>query len=114
MLYSVGCFLAFSLTCLAVVAMAQAPNDSASGSLQVAKNRITLKYAFAVMEEDPFSNVEKEKLTVLLSDIPVPEALRKGTNEWRLWVSDQAAKGAIHGLVVNTIRNPRSGTAETS
>jgi hypothetical protein len=84
----------------AAVAMAQGSPGSAIGTLEIAKERFTLKHAFAVMDGDPFSNGEKENLVVLLSDIPVPDELRKASNDWRSWVADQAAAGSIHGLIL--------------
>src|SRR5215469_5797490 len=95
------CFLTIiSFAMVTAVAMAQGSAGSASGTLEIAKERFPLKHAFAVMEGDPFSDGEKENLVVLLSDIPVPDALRKPPNDWRIWVSDQAGAGAIHGLIV--------------
>jgi hypothetical protein len=96
-----GCFCLISLTFLAGLAMAQSSGDSASGTLQVAKARFTLQHVFAVMEDDPFSNGEKEILTVLLSDVPVPADKRKASNEWRIWVGESATTGAIHGLILS-------------
>jgi hypothetical protein len=85
---------------VAAMAMAQGPGGSVKGTLELAKERFTLKHAFAVMEEDPFSDGAKERLVVLLSDVPVPDEMRKASNEWRMWVSDQAGAGALHGLIV--------------
>ncbi len=99
MLSSIG-FLVASLTVLAVVSVAQTAGDSATGSLQVAKERFTLKHSFAVMEADPFSNGEKENVVVVLTDAPIPHEMRKASGDWRLWLSEQAASGAIHGLVL--------------
>jgi hypothetical protein len=96
-----GCLIATSLGLLTVVVKAQGTGDSATGTLQVANERFMLKHVFAVMEEDPFSNGEKEKLTVLLSDVPVPAEMHKASNEWRIWLSDKAQAGAIHGLTLN-------------
>ena len=73
---------------------------SATGTLEIAKERFSLKHAFAVMEGDPLSDCEKENLVVLLSDVAVPDAMRRPPNDWRIWVSDQAGAGAIHGLIV--------------
>lgn len=83
-----------------VAAFAQVDADSASGTLQIAKNRFTVKNAFAVMEPDVLAGGDKERLTVMLSDIALPGELHKATNAWRLWVSEQAVAGAIHGLIV--------------
>jgi hypothetical protein len=82
------------------MAMAQGPTGNVTGTLEIAKERFTLKHAFAVMEGDPFSDGEKERLVVLLSDIPVPAEMRKASNDWRTWVADQAGAGSIHGLIV--------------
>ena len=98
---------AFGLTCvmaaslLAPAAMAQGGGDGVTGALQIGQERFTLKHAFAVMEEDPFSNGQKEKLVVLLSDVPLPNEMRRASNDWRIWLSEQAGAGAIHGIVLN-------------
>jgi hypothetical protein len=78
----------------------QGAADHVTGMLEIAKERFPLKHAFAVMEEDPFSHGEKENLVVLLSDLPVPDEMRKASNDWRIWVADQAGAGSIHGLIV--------------
>jgi hypothetical protein len=85
---------------MAGMAMAQGPGGSVTGTLELAKERFPLKHAFAVMDGDPFSDGEKENLIVLLTDVPIPDELRKPSNDWRLWVGDQAGAGAIHGLIV--------------
>jgi hypothetical protein len=85
---------------IAAAAWGQGSGDTVAGTLQVAKERFDLKHAFAVMEEDPFSGGEKEKLTILLSDAAVPQEMRKASNEWRIWAGEQAAAGAVHGLVI--------------
>jgi hypothetical protein len=51
---------------LATVAVAQGSADSASGTLQIAKQQFPLKHAFAAMEADPFSNGEKENHSRIL------------------------------------------------
>jgi hypothetical protein len=92
-------FASFAL--FAVVGMTQVPKDAVTGALQIAKDKFNVRFVFAVMEEDPFSNGEKEMLTVLLSDVPVPGELQKASNEWRLWVSEKAAAGVLHGLILH-------------
>jgi hypothetical protein len=95
-----SCLIVVCFALVAAMAMAQSSAGSATGTLEIAKERFTLKYAFAALEGDPFSDGEKENLVVLLSDVPVPDAMRKPSNDWRIWVSDQAGSGAIHGLIV--------------
>jgi hypothetical protein len=73
---------ALSFALIATIAMAQGPVGSVIGTLEIAKERFPLKHVFAVMEEDPFSNGEKENLVVLISDTPVPNDMRKATNDW--------------------------------
>jgi hypothetical protein len=92
-----GCLTAMLL---AAVAIAQGSAGGVTGTLEIAKEHFTLKHAFAAMEEDPFSNGEKENLVVLLSDVPLPDEMRKASNDWRIWVSDKAEAGAIHGLIL--------------
>jgi hypothetical protein len=94
------CLTIVSFALVAAMAIAQGPTGNATGTLEIAKERFTLKHAFAVMEADPFSDGEKEKLVVLLSDVPVPAEMRKASNDWRSWVADQATAGSIHGLIV--------------
>jgi len=101
MLSSFGlCLVIATMTVFAVVASAQSSGDSVTGTLQVAKERYALKHAFAVMEADPFSNGEKENVIVVLSDVPVPQEMRKASNDWRIWAGEQAAAGAVHGLIL--------------
>lgn len=95
-----GCLTVVSFFLVAAAAISQGAAGSVTGTLEIAKERFALKYAFAVMEEDPFSNGEKENLVVLLSDIPVPNEMRKASNDWRIWVADQAGASSIHGLIV--------------
>jgi len=91
--------------------MTQGATGSATGTPEIAKERFSLKHAFAVMEGDPFSAGEKENLVVLLSDVAVPDAMRRPPNDWRIWVSDQAGAGAIHGLIVTI--SPRRKFADS-
>jgi hypothetical protein len=95
-----GFISALLVILIPVAAFAQAAGDGASGTLQIAKNRFTVKNVFAVMEPDVLAGGDKEKLTVLLSDIALPDELHKASNAWRMWVSEQAVAGTIHGLVV--------------
>lgn len=74
--------------------------DTASGTLQVGEERVALKYAFAVMEPDGVGASAKEKLTVFLSDQPVPDELRKASDDWVYWADKQARAGALHGVTV--------------
>jgi hypothetical protein len=74
--------------------------NSASGTLQVGAERVALKHVFAVLEADMLAGGDKEKLTVLLSDLPVPDELRKATDDWRYWAEKQARAGALHGVIV--------------
>jgi hypothetical protein len=94
------CLTVVSFALVAAMAMTQGATGSATGTPEIAKERFSLKHAFAVMERDPFSEGEKENLVVLLSDVAVPDAMRRPPNDWRIWVSDQAGAGAIHGLIV--------------
>lgn len=93
--------LVVSLVIPAVVASAQGSGQSVTGTLQIAKERFVLKHVFAVMEEDPFSDGKKENVIVLLSDVPVPDEMRKASNEWRIWAGQSAADGAVHGLILS-------------
>ena len=82
--------------------------NSASGTLQVGAERIALKHVFAVLEADMLAGGDKEKLTVLLSDLPVPDELRKATDDWRYWAEGQARAGALRGVIVTI--DPATGT----
>lgn len=92
------------LSLFSAAAFAQVAGDSASGTLQIAKNRFALKCVFAVMEADPD---DKEMLTVFLSDVPVPDEMRKASDNWREWARGKAVAGTIHGVVVTI--NPATG-----
>ena len=80
--------------------------DSASGALQIGAERFALKCVFAVMEQDGVA-VGKEKLTVFLSDLPVPDELRKASDDWVYWADQQARAGALHGVTLAI--DPASG-----
>jgi hypothetical protein len=82
-----------------VVMMAVAEEVSASGWMEVKGQRVALKYAFAAMSEDVMEK-GKEKIELLLSDKPVPMEMRKATNAWEFWASEQAQKGELHGIIV--------------
>jgi len=81
------------------VAVAGDAAGSVSGALQIGAARFTLKYVFAVMEPDGMA-AGKEKLTVFLSDLPVPEELRKASDDWVYWADRQARAGALHGVAL--------------
>jgi hypothetical protein len=102
------CLTVVSIFLVAAAAMAQGVAGGVTGTLEIAKERFALKHAFALMEEDPFSNGEKENLVVLLSDIPVPDEMRKASNDWRIWAADQAGAGSIHGLIGHFEEKPAS------
>ena len=57
---------------------AGAAAESVSGTLQIGAERFDLKYVFAAMEPVSLGS-DAEKLTVFLSDAPVPDDLRKAT-----------------------------------
>ena len=82
------------------VSIASGAADTASGTLQIGEERVALKYAFAVMEPDGVGAGAKEKLTVFLSDLPVPDELRKASDEWVYWADKQARAGALRGVTV--------------
>ena len=91
-------FATFSL--LLGVSFAGGAAGSASGTLQVGAERFALKYAFAVVEQNEMAHGNKEELKVLLSDLPVPDDLRKASNDWIYWADKQARAGVLHGLVL--------------
>ena len=80
--------------------IARAASDSASGAMRMAGESFALKHAFALIEADPLAGVDKEKLTVLLSDAPVPDEMREPSDEWRFWADGQAREGALHGIII--------------
>ncbi len=82
------------------VMVATGAGDSASGTLQVGTERIALKYVFALMEQAGVGD-GKEKLTVFLSDAPVPDELRKASDDWVYWADKQARAGALHGVALS-------------
>jgi len=81
------------------VGVASGAASGASGTLQIGAERFALKYVFAVMEKDGME-ADKEKLTVFLSDVPVPDELRKATDDWVYWADKQARAGALHGVAL--------------
>ena len=91
-----GAAVALSVFPLVMMAAAE---GSASGWIEVKGQRVALKYAFAAMSEDVLER-GKEKIEVLLSDKPVPMALRKGTDAWSSWAGDEAQKGELHGIIL--------------
>jgi hypothetical protein len=92
-------FATFSL--LLGVSFAGGAVGSASGTLQVGAERFVLKYAFAAIEQNEMAHGNKEELKVLLSDLPVPDDLRKASNDWLYWADKQARGGTLHGVVLN-------------
>jgi hypothetical protein len=83
------------------VSIANGAADNASGTLQIGEERFALKQAFAVMEPDGVGASAKEKLTVFLSDLPVPDELRKASDDWVYWADKQARSGALHGVILS-------------
>lgn len=81
------------------VRVASGAADGASGTLQIGAERFALNHVFAVMEEDGLAK-GKENLTVFLSDVAVPEDLRKATEDWVFWADRQARAGTLHGVAV--------------
>lgn len=72
---------------------------TATGSLQLGKQRFPLRHAFAVREADALAG-DQERLAVLLTDEPVPETLRNASGDWRRWADQQAGTDALHGLIL--------------
>lgn len=87
-------------------ATAASAADSVSGSLQIGAERFDLKCVFAVMEQDGVA-ANSERLTVFLSDSPVPDELRKASDDWVYWADKQARAGALHGVTLAI--NPTTG-----
>jgi hypothetical protein len=94
------CFGFASVGLMLGVTVAGAAADSASGTLQIGAERFALKSVFALMEKDGVE-ADKEKLTVLLSDAPVPDELRKASDDWVYWADAQARAGALHGVALS-------------
>ena len=90
-----------TISLLLGVSAAGAMADNASGVLQIGEKRFALKHVFAVMEQDAAAAGGKETLTVLLSDLPAPDDLRKASNDWLYWAERQARAGALHGVIVS-------------
>jgi hypothetical protein len=90
---------ALAMSVFPLIMMAVAEEGSASGWMEVKGRRVALKYAFAAMSEDVMEK-GKEKIEVLLSDKPVPMELRKATDGWEFWASEQAQKGELQGIIV--------------
>jgi hypothetical protein len=82
------------------VVMMAAASSAVSGWLEVKGKRVALGHVFAAMAEDTLEGGGKERVEVLLSDKPVPEELRKATDEWSFWAGGQARKGELHGVIL--------------
>jgi len=89
------------------VSVAGGASDGASGTLQVGAERFALTHAFAVIEPNEMAHGKKAELKVLLSDMPVPDDLRKASDGWLYWADKQARGGALHGVVLSI--DPASG-----
>jgi len=89
-----------TLSLLVGVTVANGAADGASGTLQVGAERFALKCAFAAIEHNEMAQGNKEELKVLLSDLPVPDDLRKASDDWLYWADKQARSGALHGVVL--------------
>ena len=96
-----------TLSLLLGVSVASGATDSAAGTLQVGAERFALKYALGVVEQNEMAHGNKEEIKVLLSDLPVPDDLRKASNDWLYWADKQARGGALHGVVLSI--DPASG-----
>ena len=88
------------LCALLGTAIAHAAADGVSGKVRVGTQEFALNSVYAVMESDLLAGGDKEKLTVLLTDSPVPPELRKASGDWFFWVEKQARAGAVHGLII--------------
>ncbi len=88
-------------------AVAHAAADGASGKLRVGEREFALNSAFAVMEQNMLAEGDQDKLTVLLTDAPVPEELRNASGAWFFWAQKQAKAGTVHGLILTI--NPATG-----
>ncbi len=82
------------------LAMVAAESGVVSGWLEVKGRRVALGHVFAAMAADTLEGEGKERVEVLLSDKPVPEELRKATDEWSFWAAGQARKGELHGVIL--------------
>ncbi|MGB7758619.1 MAG: hypothetical protein WBL61_02255 [Bryobacteraceae bacterium] len=89
-----------ALGLLVGVAFAGDAADSASGTLQVGAERFTLTHAFAAIEQNETAHGNQEELKVLLSDLPVPDDLRKASDDWLYWADKQARAGTLHGVIL--------------
>ena len=89
-----------ALSVLPFLTAAAAEPGPASGWLEVQGRRVPLKFAFAAMETDAVEGPGKEKIALLLSDQPVPPNLRKANDKWTFWAAEQAAAGALHGVIL--------------
>jgi hypothetical protein len=95
-----SCATAAALGLLLAVSVSHTAGDSASGWLQVGTARFALKHVFAALEPGMLAGRDKERITVFLSDQPVPEDLRKASDAWRTWAGEQARAGVLHGVIV--------------
>jgi hypothetical protein len=89
------------------VSIAHAAAVGATGKIQIGEQQFVLSHAFAVMEQDMLAEGDKNKLTVLLTDKPVPDELRKASRAWFYWAEREARAGQLHGLILTI--DPETG-----
>ncbi len=99
-LQAVNLSLATALGVLAMGMAMAAAEGTAVGWLEVKGERVALKHVFAAMQKDSLSEGDKAIVAVMLSDQPVPEALRRADAQWEFWAAEQAVAGKIHGVIL--------------
>jgi hypothetical protein len=75
-------------------------SDMVSGWLDGRGERVALEHVFAVVGEDLHKGKGVTRLEVFLSNEPVPEELRKASEEWVFWASEQSREGSLRGVIL--------------
>ncbi len=99
-LQAVNSALAAALISMSIGMATTAAEGTITGWLEVKGERVALTHVFAAMQKDSLAEGEKQIVAVMLSDQPVPEALRRADAQWEFWASEQAVAGKIRGIIL--------------
>jgi hypothetical protein len=75
-------------------------SDMVSGWLDGRGERVALEHVFGVVGEDVRDGKRVPRLEVFLSNEPVPAELRKASEEWVFWASEQSREGSLRGVIL--------------
>jgi hypothetical protein len=75
-------------------------SDMVSGTLDGRGESVFLEHVFAVLGEDRHEGGRVPRLDVFLSNEPVPDELRRATEDWVFWASEQSREGSLRGIIL--------------